>query len=475
MRCLYRLIGETGQRIHLVFKDFDLYFGGLHCPYDSLTVYDGDSNQATIITKVCGIQQNLEIFSMKENLYIEFTSVDLTQNEHRGFHIEYTFSRHFVDIDSYIGNQVGVSHLPGSECDLRVQSVKESEHVIKSPNFPNSYSSAMCTYIIDGFQGAQDLEKVLLHIEAFSVTSYEEKYACLKLYIFCKDAYMAIFSSGQDYTNDTPDMKFCSTNQQSIPHIIESNDARLVIVLQTSNNSKDQGFKALVKFETDFGILGTPVGDTNECAFSFNSNAVKQGVFNSPRYPENYPVETVCTYMLNGQTDERVRIVFDQFVLASDQSCADRVELYSIFPDNHETLLGKYCSGTYPGPILSPQQVNRVKVVFVSNELLTDTGFKALYQFISEKTVQRIGKKNDCVHQIIGSVSGWFMSPNFPHRYEANLACFWKIQVRAGYRILLQAVEQNNESSVFGKEFCGEKALHNAREYVSEKNVLYVR
>lgn len=86
------------------------------------------------------------------------------------FVIEYEFSDAFVDIRRLIGGQKGVSHLRGSECDIRVQSIRESVHFITSPNFPQMYpSNTSCTYILDGLQGDQNLEKVILQFETFNV------------------------------------------------------------------------------------------------------------------------------------------------------------------------------------------------------------------------------------------------------------------------------------------------------------------
>ncbi|XP_003374151.1 putative CUB domain protein [Trichinella spiralis] len=449
IRCVYRLIGEPRQRIRLEFEDFDVYFGGDHCPYDSLTVYDGDSYHAPIIQKVCGLQQSLELFSEAENLYLEFVSNNQMSSEHRGFKIAYEFSQRFVSIDQLNGGQFGITHLRGTECDLRVQSSKENEHVIMSPNYPQSYPSTTCTYILDGLQGAQDLEKVLIHFETLQVTSNSKD---------CEDAYVAIFLNGQDWKTEIPDAKFCSANVATLPDTLESLNPRMTVVLRTSNSSNDRGFKAVVKFETviirntvlvDFGIPGTPASDSNECTFHFNSLSEKEGTFNSPRYPENYPVDTVCIYWLNGKIGERVRIYFDQFVLAPSFSkidrCADRLELYNVFSNNRETLLGKYCAENYPGPILSAENANRIRAIFIADAKHTATGFRAHYQFIPQKNINALSERSNCAARIVGSISGTIVTPNFPQRYVKDMVCHWEIRVRIGYRILLQPVVLNVE------------------------------
>ncbi|KFD70157.1 hypothetical protein M514_09537 [Trichuris suis] len=514
MHCIYQIIGEPGERIRLEFEDFDVYFGGDHCPYDSLTIYDGDSRYAPIVHKLCGLQQSLVLYSEKENLYLEFTTTNEVASEHRGFHIHFKFSRDFVSVDTLVGGQPGVAHLRGTECDLRVLSRKENEVTIMSPNHPRSYPSALCTYYIDGLKGAQDLEKVLLHFEVLSLTSSQKEHI-----LSCEDAHVALFINGQNVATENPDLKYCSTNLATLPDTVESRGPRMILVQRTGNSTSDHGFKAVVKFETeitdqltDFGIPGTPASDSNECTFHFNSLSGNEGVFNSPRYPENYPVDSTCVYWLNGRVGQRVHIYFDQFILAPSLSradrCADRLELYNVYPNNRETVLGNYCAANYPGPILSAEGANRVRAVFFSDIRPTATGFRAHYRFVSQKYIKDIGQKNRCSEKITGSISGTISSPNFPIRYVKNLICDWEIRVRSGYRILLQPVVLNvegmmsddgrsskcirrsahlatgncrsavirirNESSGHSNEFCGEKVVPGIRQFVSAKNVIYI-
>lgn len=81
---VYLLKGNPDDRIRLYFRDFDVYFGGEHCPYDSLTVYDGSTNLHPILRKICGLQQSMEIYSFDNTLLLEFNTTDLTKNDPRG-------------------------------------------------------------------------------------------------------------------------------------------------------------------------------------------------------------------------------------------------------------------------------------------------------------------------------------------------------------------------------------------------------
>ena len=48
--------------------------------------------------------------------------------------MEYKFTSDFVNLIDLLDGQEGVTHIRGTECDLRVQSNRETTHYIKSPN-----------------------------------------------------------------------------------------------------------------------------------------------------------------------------------------------------------------------------------------------------------------------------------------------------------------------------------------------------
>lgn len=72
------------------------------CPYDTMTIYDGDSPTSPVIVKTCGLQQTQEIFSRANELFVEFRSTDPPFAEHRGFNISYTISNDYVDVGKFV-------------------------------------------------------------------------------------------------------------------------------------------------------------------------------------------------------------------------------------------------------------------------------------------------------------------------------------------------------------------------------------
>ncbi|CAK5114740.1 unnamed protein product [Meloidogyne enterolobii] len=345
--CVYLLRGKQGERIRLYFKDFDVYFGGEHCPYDSLTIYDGDTNSEPILRKLCGLQQRLELFSFGTTLLLEFNTTEPPKNDMRGFAIDYEFSTRFVDIVRLIGPQRRISHIRGSECDIR---------------FPEMFPlNTTCTYVLDGLQSDQNLEKVLLHFEAvaMSPSSIENILPLSSALAPNTSKSMEHSPSGNDDCNNgafvgiattaasiksaltnseesSYDAILCDTLSQGNNPSFVSQGPRIVLVFSSMEQSHDtsnksstnpRGFRYFVseiKISSsselewnlklvNFGIAGESIGGSNRCAFRFHDPT---GSFNSPRYPANYPLDTECTYhIVHASTQQHIAGISDKQIL----------------------------------------------------------------------------------------------------------------------------------------------------------------
>lgn len=88
MNCVWLIQSEAGSRIHLAFNDFDL-----EAPYDSLTVKDGETNDALVIGRFSGAESPSHLTSNTNTLRLEFQADHSMSG--RGFNITYS-SRFFV-------------------------------------------------------------------------------------------------------------------------------------------------------------------------------------------------------------------------------------------------------------------------------------------------------------------------------------------------------------------------------------------
>ncbi|XP_037910464.1 tolloid-like protein 2 isoform X3 [Hermetia illucens] len=483
LSCTYTFLGETNQRVRLEFRDFDLFFGGPHCPFDFVKVYDGPDNSSALIGTYCGQQRNLVIYSSESSLYVHFFTLPRTANtQNRGFKGIYEFSESFVKLD-FIQQNDGI-HMRGSECDQKVLSKKQSVGYVYSPNYPYLYiPKTVCRYFIYGMQDAQHLERVRLEFFLFDIPKVEHKD---KSESNCTDGYLKVYLKGQETMDayDKFDHELCGNET----HSVVSDGPRLAMVF-SSGEIQGRGFKAKYTFETEYKIPGTAAPD-GSCSFTYRSSSKKKGDFNSPRYPSNYPSDTNCSYMFMAMSNEQVTIVFDHFRVKADNvnttggaygasvCFEDWLEIYVLYRDGSDRFLGRYCGMTAPGPVESPKGAVGIRVLLHTDLENVASGFKARYVFETAKS-----EFGDCGGNYSGQDSGIITSPNYPANYKgpaknmASSACNWYITARSGYKISINfeffSVEgdppgrgcaaavlrlwTNLESEASPIELCGEK------------------
>lgn len=100
--CNYQFLGNENQRIRLEFRDFDLFYGGPHCPFDYVRVYDGADNTSAIVGTYCGQQRNLVLYSSRSSLLVTFVTLPRTANtQNRGFKGIFEFANSFTKLGGY--------------------------------------------------------------------------------------------------------------------------------------------------------------------------------------------------------------------------------------------------------------------------------------------------------------------------------------------------------------------------------------
>ncbi|XP_063987835.1 tolloid-like protein 2 isoform X2 [Diachasmimorpha longicaudata] len=495
LACTYKFMGNSGQRVRLEFRDFDLFFGGPHCPFDYVKVFDGLNESAPVIGTYCGQQRNLVLYSSQANLTVLFVTLQRTANtQNRGFKGIFEFSESFVKLD-FINNSGGM-HIRGSECDQKILSMKESSGLVVSPNYPYPYiPKVVCRYFIYGMQDSQHLERVRLDFQCFDITKGEAKGDSA-----CTDGYLKIYLKGQEATDSYDKFDYEMCGNESNPSQVVSDGPRLVMVFSSGESKQGLGFKAKYSFETEYKIPGTAAPD-GSCTFTYRSSSRKKGEFNSPRYPSNYPSDTNCTYLFLATPNEQVTLVFDHFKVRTrnvnltvgyygEEVCQDDwLEIYNMYRDNTEKLIGRYCWMTAPGPVESNIGALGLKVILHSDSELVYSGFKARYTF--EVTKSLFG---DCGANISSLDYGLITSPNFPDKYDgplknmASKTCNWFISVRPNHRILLnfELFSVEGEQSARGCpaavlrmwfsltsppiELCGGKPTEVSWSYMSDDN-----
>ncbi|XP_039289954.1 tolloid-like protein 2 [Nilaparvata lugens] len=497
LTCNYLFIGLPTQRVRLEFRDFDLFFGGPHCPFDVVKVYDGATNESAVIGTYCGQQRNLVLYSSESTMFVAFETLQRTANtQNRGFKGIFEFSESFVKLD-FIAKNDG-EHIRGSECDQKILSKKESSGYVFSPNYPFPYfPKIVCRYFVYGMQDSQHLERVRLDFAKFDIPKGEKG--------DCSDGYLKIYLKGQEATDSYEkfDHELCGEESKLKPKQVVSDGPRLVMVF-SSGELQGRGFKAKYTFETEYRIPGTAAPD-GSCTFTYRSSSRKKGEFNSPRYPSNYPSQTNCTYTFIATPNEQVTLVFDHFRVRADSAnttfgsyglsvCQeDWLEMYNLYRDGTAKLIGRYCGMTAPGPVDSNRGAIGVKVILHSDQEGVFSGFKARYTFEVAKSIY-----GDCGSNVSSTDFGVITSPNFPLNYEgpsrgkASKTCNWYVNVRPNHKILLNFEHFAVEGEPAGRgcpaavvrlwhtedgpplELCGEKPAADKWQFISETNSLRI-
>ncbi|XP_047737620.1 bone morphogenetic protein 1-like isoform X2 [Hyalella azteca] len=453
--CYWKFVGKHDQRIRLEFRDFDLFYGGPHCPFDHVKMFDGGDTFAPLIGTYCGQQRNLVVFSSSSSVLVTFSTLyRIADTQNRGFQGIFNISDSYLRLNFI--NEHDAEHIRGTECDQRILSKRTSNGTVFSPNYPYLYlPNIVCRYFIYGLQDSQNLERVRLEFfDRFDIP------ATPKSGKNCTDGYLRVYLRGQEVRSeyDKPDHEYCG---QTLPHSVVALGPRLLMVF-SSGKTTGTGFKAHYKFETEYKIPGTASPD-GRCVFSYLSSSQKSGTFNSPRHPSNYPSNTTCEFTFKPAHDEVVEIVFVTFKIRNDNPgtgvgvhrCQeDWMELFNIYRPRYsekerEVLKGRYCGETAPGPTQSEREAVGLRVVLHTDHSGVYSGFDAIYIF--KKKEETFGV---CGGNITESESGELLSPNFPENYGApdktdSSYCDWYIQVRPGYKVLLWfqsfAVEGNPE------------------------------
>ncbi|RWS07949.1 cubilin-like protein, partial [Dinothrombium tinctorium] len=429
LQCSYSFIGRKGQRVRIEFIDFDLFYGGEHCPFDYVKVYDGLTTNDPLIYNICGQKRNFAIYSSAESLLVQFSTLKRTADgQNRGFSAWFEFSERFVNL-GFIGKADG-EHIKGTECDQKILSRKESNGTVYSPNYPFLYhSNTVCKYYIYGLQDDNHLEKVRLEFEKFEIpvpTSDLNE---------CVNASVKIFLTGESL--EEPDYVFCGTETPPPPVV---SDGPVLVMVFSSGTSQGSGFKGRYSFETDYRVPGTP--DPPGCRFKYESSGAKSGEFNSPRYPSSYPASTRCEYVFIGNPGEQIEIVFEHFKFKAElvkgagynDACKeDYIKITEVYPSGREQTIGVYCTISAPGPFLSNIGVQSVKILLETDAYGQASGFSASYNFLPVQNIL-----GDCGENITNLSNGVIVSPQYPQPYPSQRqVCNWYITVKPRHKILL--------------------------------------
>ncbi|XP_036114146.1 membrane frizzled-related protein [Molossus molossus] len=191
-----------------------------------------------------------------------------------------------------------------------------------------------------------------------------------------------------------------------------------------------------------------------------------RGFFSSPNYPDPYPPNAHCMWLIQVSTDHAIQLKVETLHMEGVASCLfDRLE---ISPKPEGPLL-RVC-GRVPPPTLNTN-ASHLRVAFVSDSSVEGLGFHAWYQavapghgscahdeFLCDQLLCLLpdsvcdgfadctdgSDENNCSAPSPGcggnltGLQGTFSAPSHPQEYPHPQLCTWRISVPAGHGLELQ-------------------------------------
>ncbi|CAL1529132.1 unnamed protein product [Lymnaea stagnalis] len=164
------------------------------------------------------------------------------------------------------------------------------------------------------------------------------------------------------------------------------------------------------------------------------TNSITSGYFMSPNYPQDYPENVDCTWIITSPMTERIKIDFEETFYIEPHNYCDWD--YLVFHDGGTLVSPRIgqplCGSTLPGTVLSTENI--ILARFRTDNSRVHPGFKAKYSIAT------------CGGRIRAS-NGVITSPKYPDNYDNNQECEWFIVGPIGHFLTINVTSLNIQSS----------------------------
>ncbi|XP_061652423.1 neuropilin-1a-like isoform X1 [Phyllopteryx taeniolatus] len=269
-----------------------------------------------------------------------------------------------------------------------------SPDYLTSPGYPGAYpSSLQCAWVITAPEPGQ---KILINFNPhFDLEDRECKYDYVEVY------------NGKDEL--APMLgKFCG---KIAPSPIISSGDQLLIKFVSDYETHGAGFS--LRYE----VFKTG----QECSRNFTAPA---GVISTPGYPDKYPNNLECTFMIFAPKMSEILVEFDSFDMEPDTTpppgalCRfDCLEIWDGFPAVGPHI-GRYCGQTSPGRVISYTGI--LSMTITTDTAITREGFSANYTIRDTSLPQGNGQNAFLCSEPLGMESGEISSEQISASSQYN-------------------------------------------------------
>ncbi|XP_036374617.1 neuropilin-1a-like [Megalops cyprinoides] len=264
-----------------------------------------------------------------------------------------------------------------------------SASYLTSPGYPTSYlPSQKCVWVI---QAPEPNQKILINFNPhFDLEDRE-----------CKYDYVEVWD-GNDESGQLVG-KFCG---KIAPSPIVSSGNQLYIKFVSDYETHGAGFS--IRYE----VFKTGP----ECSRNFTSSS---GVIRTPGYPEKYPNNLDCTFMVFAPSMSEIVLEFESFEMEPDVTppagafCRfDWLEIWDGFP-GVGTHIGRYCGQSSPGRVISYTGI--LSMTVNTDSAITKEGFSANFT-----VMERIVPEDFNCREALGMESGTITSEQITASSQYN-------------------------------------------------------
>eukprot|EP00079_Xenopus_tropicalis_P009806 XP_002934135.2 PREDICTED: astacin-like metalloendopeptidase isoform X2 [Xenopus tropicalis] len=231
------------------------------------------------------------------------------------------------------------------ECDVCSSFLTDANGTVTSANYPSAYpNNAKCVWVI---QAPSDL--VTLTFAAFNLQSAPN----------CESDYIRVYDGR---TRTSPLLLDRTCGSGSVPALISSSNMMLVEFV-SGDNIEATGFSASYTTVKCGGTYFTPSRNIT-----------------SPGYPNNYPPNSNCSYIITAPPSHKVSLSTTNFYTEFSRTCS--YDYLSVYDGNsaNAPLLKTFCGRQFSFSTTSTGQNMFLK--FFSDKSVQVTGFVLTYSFV---------------------------------------------------------------------------------------------
>ncbi|XP_040577951.1 cubilin [Lepeophtheirus salmonis] len=399
----WRIVVEEGNKIEFSFDHLDISIKGNDYCLSYLLIKDGYDAEADNIFASCGVWRPGRFTSTGNVAFIYFHVNAADQRRGSQFLLSW----------SEVPGETFARLTPFSNNSCTYKLMINDITRINNTNYPTYDNNENCTWILETLPD----KRIKLLITELSMESTRH----------CSYDAVTIYDGmyGTQEWNRTG--RFCKRGQ--IGRVLYSTGSYMKIQFKTDSSRTRQGFVVMAS-----SVCG-------------GYSRLREGIIQSPRYPESYPRDLDCTWRIHVRPGRTIQVEFEDIdILSSDSSCPDNdyltlrngesnlSPLILINNNQGNSQNGRICGSTLPSKFNTSS--NHLSISFKSSDsrVRRGNGFKLLYRELSISCGEFIHLSSHMKETIL-------TSPNYPNVPQAHSECYWKIVTVPGKRIQLDFLE----------------------------------